>query len=249
MSSIRSRVGAGLESRLQLLAPARRLRFALTIDSIERFSGGRRLCILDAGCGDGLLSEALARRHPDWRIVGADTRDDLLERARARVIGANIANIEFVHADLTEDLGEAAYDAVAAIECLVEIPDDEQALRMMAKTLKPGGMLVAHVPEQSWEPVLPGSERTWRDEVRHGYLAERLVDQLAGAGLANVRVKGTCRGLVRFAQEVRDHIKSAPVWLRALAFPLMVTAVRLERHGITWGRERALFALARRAPT
>jgi ubiquinone/menaquinone biosynthesis C-methylase UbiE len=230
-----------------LLAPTRRLRFQLTMHALERFAGDRSLTILDAGCGDGLLAEAIVRRHPDWRIVGVDMRSELLARARARLERANIGNVEFTEADLTASLGHEAYDAVVAIECLVEIPDDDRALRMMAEALRPGGLLAIHVPEADWRPVLPGSEATWRDEVRHGYHREGLAAQLRSAGLSVTRIDGTCRGAVRFAQEIRDRIKDAPPSVRALAFPLMAGSVTLERYGIRWGESRALFALARRA--
>jgi SAM-dependent methyltransferase len=246
--SLRRRLGAALDERLQLLAPARRLRFELTIEALEEFADGQTLRILDAGCGDGLLAEALARRHPDWRIAAADLRDELLERGRTRVVRAGITNVEFVHADLTEDLGDGVYDAVAAIECLEEVVEDERALGMMAKALRPGGLLAAHVPERDWKPALSGSETTWRDEVRHGYLPGELAEELGRAGLSVVEIDGTCRSGVRLAQELRDRIKDSPVWLRALVFPLMVAAVRLERRGVTWGHERALFAVARRPP-
>jgi trans-aconitate methyltransferase len=249
LRSLRTSAGAALDRRLGLLAPTRRLRFQLTMHALERFAGGRALTVLDAGCGDGLLSEAIAKRHPSWNIVGVDMRPELLERARARLVTAHIDNVEFARADLTEHLGEGVYDAVVAIECLVEIPDDDAALRMMAQALRPGGLLIAHVPQEDWRPVLPGSEATWRDEVRHGYRRETFAAQLTAAGLSVTRIDETCRGLVRLAQELRDRIKDAPPSIRALAFPFMALSVMLERYGIRLGRSRALIALARRGQT
>jgi SAM-dependent methyltransferase len=245
---LRARVGKALEDRLQLLAPARRLRFQLTTDAIERFAADRPIRVLDAGCGDGLLSESLARQHPTWRIVGADARAEMLERGRARVARAGVASVEFVQADLTNDLGHGLYDVVAAVECLVEIPDDARALMMMAEALRPGGLFVAQVPERDWKPVLPWSDPTWRDEVRHGYRRSEFAEQLRVAGLTVIEVRRTYRAVVGLAQEVRDRIKNAPVWLRGLAFPLMALAVRIEQSGVTWGRNRALFAIAIRSP-
>src|SRR4029079_10962987 len=118
------RATEALERRARLLAPARRLRCAVVAEAMERFAAGRALRVLDAGCGDGAFAESIARRHPAWTVVGADVGDELLERGRR---GA-ARNVEFVHADLTEDLGTDVYDAVAAIECLEEIPDDTLAL-------------------------------------------------------------------------------------------------------------------------
>src|SRR5205085_33338 len=127
-----------LAERGRDLPAARRLRFALTIEALERFADGRSLNVLDAGCGEGLLAESVARRHPDWTVVAADVDDDQLERGRRRAEQAGLSNLRFVHRDLTGDLGDQAYDAVLAIECLVEIPDDDAALVSMARALSPG---------------------------------------------------------------------------------------------------------------
>ena len=164
-----------------------------------------------------MLATSLASRNPGWRVVGADVREDLLEQGRRRASRDGVSNVEFVRASLTEDLGLAIYDAVAAVECLEEIHDDEQALRMMANALRGGGLFVVQVPEHGWRPVLRGSEQTWRDEVRHGYTAERFTEQLTQAGFEPVRTEATCRSLVGLAQEIRDRIKNAPVSVRTLS--------------------------------
>jgi hypothetical protein len=147
---------------------------------------------------------------------------------------------------VTEDLGTEVYDAVAAIECLEEIPEDTQALRRMIAALRPAGLLVAHVPEREWKPFLRGSETTWRHEVRHGYDAGELAARLRDLGLDDVQIDGTCRGLVRLAQELRDRVSAQHPVLRAAVASLLLVTVWLERHGVTWGRERALIVRARR---
>ncbi len=136
---------------------------------------------------------------------------------------------------------------MAAIECLEEIPDDTQALRRMIAALKPAGFFVAHVPEREWAPVLRGSETTWRHEVRHGYDSAELALRLSELGLEDVRIDGTCRGLVRLAQELRDRVSARHPVLRATVSSVLLGAVWLERHGVIWGRERALIIRARRA--
>ena len=246
VSGVRARAGAALEERVRLLAPARRLRFELTREALERFVPEGPALILDAGCGDGILSELLARRRPGWTIVAADRDPVLVARTGERLAAAGAANVTVVESDLTEDLGSGVYDAVAAVECLEEIPDDAGALARMTAALKPGGLLVAHVPERDWRPVLRGSDPVWRHEVRHGYSAAELREQLERAGLEVLRVEPTCRGLVRLGQELRDRIKGSRLAVRAAAFPLLVLSVRAERLGLTWGPERALLALARR---
>jgi trans-aconitate methyltransferase len=235
-----------LEERLALMAPSRRLRLVLADEVLTGYAGNRPIRLLDAGCGDGLLSLALAKRHPDWTVVGADRRDDLLAGARARARARSLRNVSFELVDLTQPMPESGFDAVIALECLHEIPDDEQALRTMAAALAPGGLLAIQVPDRDWVPVLPGSAATWREEVRHGYGAGEITAALRRAGVERVELRPTYRSLVAAAQEVRDRIKGSSLALRVAAFPALAAAVRLERWGLTWGRANATLALARR---
>ncbi|MGN6217179.1 MAG: class I SAM-dependent methyltransferase [Solirubrobacterales bacterium] len=232
-----------LEERLALMAPARRLRLALAEREVARRLGGSSsLRVLDAGCGDGLLSLALAKRHPSWSLTGLDLREDLLEGARKRAAARGLPNARFLPANLEQPLPESGCDAVLAVECLSEIPDDRQALRMMREALAPRGLLVVQVPERDWKPVLPGSSGTWREQVRQGYTAEELEATLRGAGFEDVEVRPTYRSLAAAAQEIRDRIKDRGLLLRLVAFPFLAAAVRLERWGLTWGRPNALLA-------
>jgi len=244
---IAQRLRTALEERIALLAPARRLRLASARELLEAAAAGRALRVLDAGCGDGLLALALARRHPEWRLVGVDLNEQLLALARSRAHARGLANVRFAQGDLTRPLEEGGFDAVLAIECLTEIEDDRAALASLAGALAPGGVLIAHVPERDWRPVLRASAGTWRHEVRHGYAAEEIAEALRSAGLGEIDVRPTMRGLVTVAQELRDRIKGRRLAVRALAFPLMAAAVRVERLGATWGTARALVATGRRA--
>jgi trans-aconitate methyltransferase len=240
-------VRAILEERLALMAPARRLRLALAEGEVaSRLGAESRLRVLDAGCGDGLLSLAIAKRHPSWSLLGVDLRADLLDGARKRAAARGLPNVRFLPGNLEQPLPERDRDAVTAVECLSEIPDDRQALRMMGEALRPGGLLVVQVPERDWQPVLPGSAGTWREQVRQGYTAEQLRGMLEEAGLAEVEVRPTYRSLAAAAQEIRDRIKDRGLLVRLLAFPFLAGAVRLERAGLTWGRGNALLASGRR---
>lgn len=235
-----------LEERIALMAPSRRLRLALSDQVLSAEAEGKPLRLLDAGCGDGLLSLALAKRHRDWSVVGVDRRDDMLSGARARARGRGIANATFEAADLTRPLPQSGFDAVVALECLHEIPDDKSALAAMAGALRPGGLLALQVPRRDWKPVLPGSSGIWREEVRHGYGEEELAAMLRAAGLEPVAMRPTYRSLAAAAQEIRDRIKGRALAVRLLAFPFLALAVRLEWWGLTWGPPSAVLALAHR---
>lgn len=244
--SVGQKIRAILEERLALMAPARRLRLALADRLLSDFAQGRPLRVLDAGCGDGLLSLSLAKRHPEWTLVGVDLHADLLAGARARAAARGLGNISFQAADLLEPLPLSGFDVVIALECLSEIPDDEGALQTMVGALSPEGLLAVQVPDRDWKPVLPGSAPTWREQVRQGYGREDFAALLGRVGVEKVELSGTYRSLAAAAQEVRDRIKASPLPLRLLAFPFLVAATRLERLGVTWGATNAIFAAARR---
>jgi ubiquinone/menaquinone biosynthesis C-methylase UbiE len=241
------RARGGLEERIALMAPSRRLRLALAEEALAGFAAGRPIRVLDAGCGDGLLSLAIAKRHPDWTLVGMDLSESLLAGARERAANRGLGNISFREADLTRPpLPETGFDAAIALECLNEIPDDRAALATIAGALAPCGLAIVQAPEGDWRPILRGSDPKWREEVRHGYSAAGLAEALRAAGLERVEVRPTFHATAELAQEVRDRIKDRGLALRAAAFPAMAAAVRAERWGLTGGRPNALFSLSRR---
>jgi trans-aconitate methyltransferase len=245
-TGVRGRISAILEERLALMAPSRRLRLALADGVLIAAAAGRPIRLLDAGCGDGLLSLSLAKRHPDWEVIGVDRRDDLLDGARTRASARSLANVRFEAGDLTAPMPVSGVDAVVALECLHEIPDDEAALASMAGALAPGGLLVLQVPDRDWAPVLPGSDGRWREEVRHGYSADEIAAAVRRAGLEPIELRPTYRSLAAGAQEIRDRIKGTALLVRLAAFPFLAAAVRLERLGLTWGKASAVLVLARR---
>jgi SAM-dependent methyltransferase len=235
-----------LERHVRELPPGRRLRQELARASIERFADGRPLRVLDAGAGEGLLATALGRRHPDWTVAAVDLSEDALALGRELAEERRAANVRFEQADVTKPLGTSEYDAVAALECLLEIEEDEAALRSFAAALRPGGLFVAHVPERSWAPLLRSSRPAWKLEVRHGYDRDEIVSLLERAGLRVERVRPTTRGTLQLAEELRERVRDARLTVRAAAFPLMRTALALERAGATWGPARGFYIEARK---
>jgi SAM-dependent methyltransferase len=230
--------------QLRDLPPGRRLRLRLALDAVEgRFGGEPSLRLLDAGSEEGLLCLELARRHPGWRLVAADISEEPLRRGRgwARAEGLQVSYLAW---DLQRKLGEPAFDVVAALESLVEIPDDRAAMATMAAALRPGGLFLVQVPTADWTPVLRGAQRTWRREARHGYEHGELQAVLEGLGLQVQNVTPTFRRTVALAQDVRDRLKPRGRYTQLALLPFMAAAVALERAGLTWGPPRALFVVA-----
>jgi len=213
---------------------------------LHKFAAGRDIRILDAGCEDGSLAATLARENPTWTVVGGDINDEALEKARTTSVREGLRNLEYLHLDVTQPFAEGAYDAVAAVECLAEIPEDRAAIHSFAQALRPGGLLVVHVPERNWRPVLRGSPTSWQREARHGYGADELQELLEAAGLEDIEIQPTTRATLHAAEEIRARTRHSRLRVRAFAYPFLAAAPRLERLGLTAGEARALFAAARR---
>jgi SAM-dependent methyltransferase len=228
------------------MPPARRLRMQLAREALEGQAGDGDLRVLDAGCEIGLFAVDVARRHPGWTVDALDMSASSLAEARRLAAERDAGNVAFVEADLTQPLGRNGYDAAALLECLGEIPDDSAAVSSVAESLRPGGMLVAHVAARDWKPVLRGSRTMWKAAHRPGYTEPEVRSLLEGAGLEVVSVKPTLRGTAHLAQELRERVKDRPARVRALISPLMALAVRLDRAGLTWGEPRGMLIEARR---
>jgi ubiquinone biosynthesis O-methyltransferase len=96
--------------------------------------------VLEVGCGSGDFSLHLSRLAKT--VTAVDFSPAAVEIARTRQ-SAHEADVEFRTAD-AEGLpfGDGEFDVVFSCECLEHLPDPQQALREMARVLRPGGHLV-----------------------------------------------------------------------------------------------------------
>jgi SAM-dependent methyltransferase len=91
---------------------------------------------LDAACGTGRHSAYLASR--GHRVVGIDGTPEMLEKARARMPGA-----DFRDGDLTRlPLADASFDLAVCSLALTHLPDVAPAVRELARIVRPGGRVV-----------------------------------------------------------------------------------------------------------
>ena len=91
---------------------------------------------LDSGCGTGALAIALAAHVGE--VVGADTRTEYLEAARAIAP----ANVHFVEGDATAlPFGYGAFDIAGCLRVLHHVHRPELAVSELARVTRPGGRL------------------------------------------------------------------------------------------------------------
>lgn len=244
VSRLRRRLRVLVRNQLRDVAPGRRLRLRLALAAVEQRLGERPgVRLLDAGSEEGLLCLELARRHSGWHLVAADIAEEPLRRGLgwARAEGLPV---QYLRCDLQRPVARAGFDAVIALESLVEIPDDHAAMRSLVTALRRGGLFVAQVPTATWTPALPGAARTWRREARHGYDAGELGDLLDQMGLDVMRLEPTFRRATAAAQDVRDGLKHRGRAVQLALLPVMAGVVQLERAGLSWGPPRGWFVVA-----
>ena len=102
--------------------------------------------VLDAGCGDGADLRRIAQRlGPDARLVGVETSETALEKARAATEGD--ARFSFLQANLSRPwpFTEGSFDCVFSNNVLECVPNKQAFLTETARALRPGGqVLCAH---------------------------------------------------------------------------------------------------------
>lgn len=97
--------------------------------------------ILEAGVGTGL---SLGYYRPDVEVYGVDLSEDMLRRARNKVIRRGLTHVKSLQVMDVCRLGYAdeTFDAVTAQFLITLVPSPEQALAEFARVLKPGGEII-----------------------------------------------------------------------------------------------------------
>ena len=98
--------------------------------------------VLDLGCAEGLLSHEFARRGAK-EVVGIDCNDSIL--AVARSLGADLPACSFIRTDLNKTVSrppQHRFDIVLALAVVHKLHNMEIALRWVARSVAPGGVLI-----------------------------------------------------------------------------------------------------------
>jgi 2-polyprenyl-3-methyl-5-hydroxy-6-metoxy-1,4-benzoquinol methylase len=206
-------------------APANGLRIRLR--RVLPLTRGRYTRILDAGCGSGIFSFELAKRHPEAQVLGIELETSLVDRANEMARRAGLTNCRFEQGDVTKLEFEGLFDLVVSVDNFEHVEDDVGAMRALLSALHPGGRLVAHVPgyERRW--LLFGRRVNFDvpGHVRPGYRAEELVDKLRDAGFEVTRHQYTYGPLETLTNNISYLISGADQRnkvLYAAAFPVLL---------------------------
>ena len=150
--------------------------------------------ILDVGCGLGAVDCLLVAEHGAARVVGIDIEAPLIERARAAVAGAGLADrveIRLVEpGPLPFDPG--SFDVVFSKDSIIHVPDKSALFAEVLRVLRPGGCFVASDWLRGGEGPVPSALRAWLDIVGLTFEMENLEQmgaRLGRAGFTDVRLR------------------------------------------------------------
>lgn len=195
---------------------------------------GRRpsLRILDAACGTGFGTSALAREAA-W-VVGVDLAPEAVAEAKARFRASNLAYLVMDVERLAFRAG--AFDAVISQDTIEHVGDDERFVAEAARALRPGGTFIVFTP--FWEvhtttPEAPSHRREYSPETLSRVLRGRF---------PSVRLFGRRPApALRQVEETLDELRRHDPWrLRAL-----VPRALRHRLGSLWLRTRGAKSLDR----
>jgi len=120
----------------------------LVIDHLEpdRDLIGKK--VLEIGCGRGELACWLARQDPrPAQIVAADFAAVAVQKGRAFAADHNLSGITWEIADVQNIAHQdATFDTVISCETIEHVHTPQQALRELARVLRPGGRLLLTTP-------------------------------------------------------------------------------------------------------
>ena len=121
-------------------------RVASMITDVRREAGLRRLRLLDAGCGTGNTSVALARTFPALDVQGMDICGRSLDLARAAARDAGLENVAFAQGDLLAGpLPDGPWDIIVCLGVVHHTADMERALGHLAQALALNGRMILWV--------------------------------------------------------------------------------------------------------
>src|SRR6185312_13700720 len=111
--------------------------------------------VLDVPCGQGNVTEALARAVPKGRVIGLDLSNTMLRLARRRLDRAGLLDrATLLRANAQQlPLEDASVDAISACAGLHLFPDPDGAIAEMRRVLRPGGRVAGLVFVQQTQPL------------------------------------------------------------------------------------------------
>ena len=112
----------------------------LRLEHIDRIAPLRGKCVLDVGCGGGILAESMANLGA--RVTGIDLVDKALKVAQLHLLeSGKRVDYRLISIETLAQLEPASFDVITCMEMLEHVPDPGETVRACAQAVRPGGWL------------------------------------------------------------------------------------------------------------
>lgn len=155
--------------------------------------------VLEAGCGVGAQTVALAKGSPEASIVSIDVSADSIARAEQNVRSEGITNVEFRRADIFSlPFEPRTFDHVFLCFVLEHLVNPVEALISLSSVLKPGGTITVvegdhgstyfHPESDAADAAINSQVELQRRAGGDAHIGRRLYPLISQCGYSSVRV-------------------------------------------------------------
>ena len=166
------------------------------ITDLVKTMGFKDITWLDTGCGTGTLAARVLEEREDVRFTLCDPSEQMLERAKEKLIGRDIRFLNLQSQDLTFD---SEFDVVTAVQCHHYLQPEQRrsAVQNCFRALKQNGVFV------TFENVKMTTDESDRTALKRweNFLSDHLRDPEKVAHHINRR------GVEVFPITIEEHIK------------------------------------------
>ena len=164
--------------------------------------------ILDIGCGDGFIAELFSKRL-SAKPYGLEISRDAVEEARKRGVDAEVFDVSEKGLPYDNDF----FDVIFCGDIIEHIYDTESLLENLRTVLKPGGSLIATVPNvASWYNrgfLMIGWLPTWVESASRVYTGNPFMKE--GVGHIRAYTKKSLHELLKHFGFIDIKIKGSPL--------------------------------------
>ena len=191
--------------------------------------------LLDLGCGTGWTSCMFAKRGYD--VTAQDISPDMIDCAKKNKAKEGLQSINFIVSDYEDMNFDSEFDCAVFYDSLHHAVDEEAALRMVYKALKPSGICVAVEPGRGHDKNKISREAVKKYNVTEKEMHPGKVSKIAREiGFSSQRLLSriTHIGEAIYARPDRPILRSAFRFeiLRNLA-AIYIILFKRRSHGIT----------------